>query len=472
METAPSAGAARLTEEPLLRATVRFGLPLVVAMGLGAVFNLVDLWVVGMLPVPGEALAAVAGVGIASTVNSIFPIIFNGIVNAMLALIARHHGLGNRSRANLAAGQGLVLTLILSVLFGVPPWLFAEPICRALGARGSVVAPASDYLAIMSAGTITMFLLLHVTGAMRAVGNSTVPVLLLVGSNVLNVAFDFWWVLGGWGVPALGAAGAAWATVASRGLCAALGLALLYRGIGGLRLRRFAWSWGPILTILKVGIPSCGQWVVRMAAAGYLFVFFPIAAAKSGEDLAALQAAFSVCVRLDTLALFSGFGWGAAAATIVGQNLGRGLKERAIQASWIALGLNMAMMLLFAGAFVLFAEPLIGFMGFDQGAGSGGDVLRISRTYLTISVSSYVFLAVALVLSQALAGAGATGFPLVLECLVYAVAAWPLGRHAAENADVLGLRGLWLAAVALHLAVAVAYVVWFRLGTWASKELK
>lgn len=470
MDIAPSAGYARLTEEPLLRGTVRFGLPLVVAMGLGAVFNLVDLWVVGKMPIPAEALAAVAGVGIASTVNSIFPIIFNGIVNAMLALIARHHGLGNRSRANLAAGQGLVLTLILSVLFGVPPWIFAEDIVRLLGAQGDVVGPATDYLAIMSAGTITMFLLLHVTGALRAVGNSAFPVILLVGSNVLNAGLDVWWVLGGWGVPAMGAAGAAWATVASRGICALAGLALLYRGIGGLRLRRFVWSWGPILTILRVGLPSCGQWVVRMAAAGYLFYFFPIAAAGAGEDLPSVQAAFSICVRLDTLALFSGFGWGAAAATIVGQNLGRGLKQRAIQASWIALGLNMAMMLMFAAAFVLFAEPLIGFMGFDQGGGD--DVLRISRTYLYISASSYVFLAVALVLSQALAGAGATGFPLVLECLVYAVAAWPLGSWAAHNADTFGLRGLWLVAVALHLAVAVAYVVWFRLGTWASKVLK
>lgn len=471
METVPSAAPARLTQEPLFRATVRFGLPLVVAMGLGAVFNLVDLWVVGMLPDPRAALDAVAGVGIASTVNSIPPIIFNGIVNAMLALIARHHGLGNGSRANLAAGQGLMLSIVLGLLFGVPPWIFAEDICRALGASGTVVAPATDYLAIMSAGTITMFLLLHVTGAMRAVGNSLVPVVLLVGSNVLNVALDFWLVLGGWGVEPMGAAGAAWATVISRGVCALAGLALLYRGLGGLRLRRFAWSWRPVMTILRVGVPSCGQWVVRMVSAVYMFLSFPAAARASGEDLASVQAAFSVGVRLDTMALFSGFGWGAAAATIVGQNLGRGLKERATQAAWYALGLNMAMMLLFAGAFVLFAEPLIGFMGFDQ-AGAGADVMRIGRTYLYINASSYVFLAVALVISQAMAGAGATRFPLVLETLAYAVVAWPLCAWAAGAGDLYGMRALWMVAVAVHLAVAIVYVVWFRIGRWADTVLR
>jgi putative MATE family efflux protein len=437
-------------------------------MGLGAIFNLIDLWVVGMMPDP---TAAVAGVGIASTVNSIPPIIFNGIVNAMLALIARHHGLGNASRANLAAGQGLLLTLLLGVVFGVPPWIYAEEICRALGAEGDVVAPATDYLAIMSAGTVTMFLLLHVTGALRAVGNSKLPVILLVGSNLLNVGLDFWWVLGGWGVKPMGAAGAAWATVVSRGLFSVLGLLLLYRGVSGLRLRRFAWSWGSMATILRVGIPSCGQWVMRMVAVGYLMYFIAEAARKAGESVPAAQAAFTVGLRLETFALFSGFGWGAAAATIVGQNLGRGRPDRAVQASWIALGLNMAMMLLFAGAFVLFAEPLIGFMGFDA-RDEGGQVLRICRTYMLVTASSYVFVAVALVISQALAGAGATLFPLVLETIVFGVLALPLGAWAAANADAYGLRALWIVIVGLNLVTAIAYVVWFRLGTWASTVLK
>src|SRR5690348_14148367 len=111
-------------------------------MGLGAIFNLVDLWVVGMLPSP---TAAVAGVGLASTVNSLPPIIFNGIVNAMLALIARHHAMGNHNRANLAAGQGLLLTLLLGAVFGIPPWIWAEEIVVALGAEGDVIGPARDY---------------------------------------------------------------------------------------------------------------------------------------------------------------------------------------------------------------------------------------------------------------------------------------------------------------------------------------
>jgi Na+-driven multidrug efflux pump len=264
--------------------------------------------------------------------------------------------------------------------------------------------------------------------------------------------------------------------VIARAVFAAAGILLLFRGFVGLRLRRFAWRWATMSSILKIGVPSCGQWVIRMMAYLYLVRFLSEAAPKAGEVATQVQAAFGVGLRLDTLALFAGFGWGAAAATLVGQNLGRGLPQRAIEASWIALGLNMAMMLLFAGVYVLFADPLLGFMGFDVGGAASAEeadaVRRIGRTYLYVTSSGYVFLAVAVVLSQALAGAGATKFPFFIDLIAYGVVGVPVVMWAAGNADTLGLRGIWMTAVAGHLAVAVAYVLWFRYGSWARKELR
>jgi putative MATE family efflux protein len=443
---------------------------MVVAMALGALFNLVDLYIVARMDRPEVAVAAVT---IGSLVNSIPMIIFNGIVNAIIALVARFHGLGNLKRANVAAGQGVLLTLLLSVVFGVLPWVFAEEICVALGAKGLVLDPATDYLAIVSLGTFTMFLLMQVTGAMRAVGNSLVPLVLLGGANLLNVILDVWFIFGGLGLEPMGVAGAAWATVVARGLFAGAGLLLLYRGMAGLRLRRWFVRWKMMWTVLKIGIPSCAQWLVRMVSYLYILGFVAKAAPLADKGVTEAQAAFGVGLRLDTLALFSGFGWGAAAATLVGQNLGRGQPERARRASWIALGLNMAMMLVFAALYVLFAEQLLGVMGFDLAANTDAEAVReIGRTYLYVTSSGFVFLAVAVVLSQALAGAGATKFPLLIELIAYGAVGYPFVRWVAGEADRWGLRGLWLAAVALHLAVAIAYVLWFHLGPWARKELK
>ncbi len=484
----PKQPATSLTDVPLLKATLSFGTPLVVAMALGSVFNLVDLYIVARMP---ETQIAVAAVTIGSLVNSIPIIIFNGIVNAMIALVARFHGLGRYGRANVAVGQGLILTIAMSLLFGIPPWLFAEDICIALGAKGPVVGPATDYLAIMSAGTITMFLLLQVTGALRAVGNSLVPLILLGGANLLNVILDIWFIFGGFGLPPMGVAGAAWATIVARAIFCVAGLWLLYRGFKGIRIRRWLVHWKILWQTLRIGIPSCGQWLVRMTAYLYTLKFVDVAAKKIAmataektemavaaiagyqRDLVTdAQAAFGVGLRLDSLALFSGFGWGAAAATLVGQHLGRGRPDRAIRASWIALGLNIAMMLLFAATYVLFADQLLGVMGFDVSADTNSDRVKdIGRTYLYVTSSGFVFLAVAVVISQALAGAGATKFPLLVEIVAYGAVGYPLTQYVAERADVWGFRGVWLSAVAIHLAVAVVYVLWFRFGPWAKKEL-
>ena len=117
---------ALLTEGPLLRATLAFGWPLVAGMAFHSLFNLVDLYIVGQLP---DSDVAIAAATIPSLVNSISMILYNGVVNAGIALVARRTGMGNRRRGNYEAGQGLLLSVILGVVLGVPPYLFARAIC-------------------------------------------------------------------------------------------------------------------------------------------------------------------------------------------------------------------------------------------------------------------------------------------------------------------------------------------------------
>ncbi len=126
------------------------------------------------------------------------------------------------------------------------------------------------------------------------------------------------------------------------------------------------------------------------------------------------QAAFGVGLRLDLLAIFSAFGWGAAASTLVGQNFGRGRADRAARATWVTGGLNIVMMTGIAVSYFTFAPDLIRFFGadreiFDPGgaltAGGFDPVIAIGAGCLRISVFAYVFIAVSLVLAQALNGA-------------------------------------------------------------------
>ena len=85
--------------------------------------------------------------------------------------------------------------------------------------------------------------------------------------------------------------------------------------------------------IFRVAVPASTQWMVRLIA--YL-ALLKIVGAQFGTNA---QAAFGVGLRLDLLAIYAGFGWGMAASTLVGQNMGRGRLDRAARSTWTALAI-------------------------------------------------------------------------------------------------------------------------------------
>lgn len=462
-----------LPDPRLVRRVVLFGIPLVVGMGFHALFNLVDLWIVGKLGT--EALAAVT---IATMINTVPMVICNGISTSSIAFIARHIGFRNLHRANDVMKQSFLLVILLSVILGVIPWIYARDLVVALKAEGGVIEPAADYLAIVSAGTITMFLLMQITAVLRAVGDGLWPMILLVGANLLNIGLDFGLVFGLWGLPRLNAPGAAWATVISRAVFCGLGLWLLFRGKGGLRL-----TWAPLRLklrtmwgLVRVGTPSSAQWVVRLVA--YLAILWIVGDAAVGDPFGkTAQAAFGVGLRLDLFAIFAGFGWGAAASTLVGQNLGRRRPDLAERYTWVAAWLNLAMMSAIAVAYFVFAAPLVRFFGADaEMAGAAGDpngfaeVVAAGSEYLRIIVISYPFVAVSLVFAQALNGAGSTRTPMLIDAAGLLLFQVPLAYHLSRRAD-FGLAGVWWAIVVSNVAMAGVYFLLFRVGRWKKKEL-
>ncbi len=98
-----------------------FGLPLVLGMGFHALFNLVDLWIVGKV-----GTAALAAVTIASMINTVPMVICNGISTSSIAFIARNVGFGNMRRANEVLRQSMLLVFGLSVVFGVLPYIYSR----------------------------------------------------------------------------------------------------------------------------------------------------------------------------------------------------------------------------------------------------------------------------------------------------------------------------------------------------------
>jgi putative MATE family efflux protein len=428
-----------------------FGLPLVAGMGGHALFNLVDLWIVGPL-----GPAAIAAVTIAGLVNSVSMVVMQGVTDGSVAVIARAVGAGDLRRAAEASRQAVLLALVLGVLLGVPPFLFARGLAGAFGAEGPDLDQGTACLEVMSLGSVTMFILMQTGAALRALGSGKAPAILLIGANVLNVPFAFAMVHGRFGAPDLGAVGACWGTVAARGVFAALGLWLLATS-------RLSFRWrGPwiearfLRPLLAVGLPVAGQWFVRIAP---VLVILGIA----GRHGTAAAAAYGIGSRLDQFALFACAGWGAAAATAVGQGLGAGDPRGAARAAWCAVGLGVLWMAVAGVAFHAGAGGIVALVG--HGAGADPAVVRLGEGYVRTVVFGYPAMGIAIVLSMALAGGGSVFLALGIEGAVLLGLQVPLALAAGS------LDRTWWAVVATYWVLAAAYVAVFLRGRWKTKVL-
>jgi putative MATE family efflux protein len=427
-------------------------------MGGHALFNLADLWIVG-----GLGPAAIAAITISSLVNSLPMVLMQGVTDGSVALISRAVGAGDMKRAGDATHRSIVLTLLLGVLLGVPPWFAARHLVAAFGVTGDAAALGTECLRIMSLGSVTMFLLMQACAALRAAGHGAVPAVLLLGANSLNLFLSVGLVYGKFGLPEAGVVGAAWGTVASRGVFAIAGVVLLARSSLRLKWRGPGPGSGFVRSILSLGLPVAAQWTVRLAP---VLVVLGVAGSV-GTDA---SAAYGIGSRLDQLALFACAGWGAAAATAVGQGLGARDPEGAARAAWRAVLFGVVTMVAAGATFAIFAHPLVALVGREGTATT--EVLALGTGYVRTIVAAYPAIGIAIVLAMGLSGGGSVKLALGVEAGILLGLQVPLVLYLAPDGHGGSLHRVWLAVVATYWLLAAAYVAVFLRGHWKQKHVE
>lgn len=468
--------ATHILTAPLGRAVLRFGVPLVVAMALQATFNLVDMFIVSKLPNGTEALAALA---ICDLVAMLATIAGNGVANASVAIIARRDGEGDKAGVSRATAQSISLTIVLSAVFGVIGIFGASFVTGdIMGAKGEVQDLSVAYMQVIVGGSFSILLLLQLVAILRAVGDSRTPMILLIGSNVANLFLTVLMVYGpgeapdifSWGPPVAealgiersGVVGAATSTVISRSAAILLGMLVLVRHGRGLRFpfRDLLPKLADYRALIRIAWPNSAQFLLRI---GVILFFLGILSHKftTAED-SSVVAAFGICVRLETVALFTGMGWGAAASTFVGQNLGFERPDRAYKAGWIAAAYNAVVMVGVLGLFFAYAPDIVAFWD------DSPKVVDAGQEYLRIVGGSYAFLGAAVVISQALSGAGATLSAFVIDVVILLGLLIPITVLFLLLVDMTRLQ-VWLLVAAGNLVSAVAYGFWWHKRAWTQK---
>ena len=417
----------RLIQGPLALEVGRFGTPIALGMGLQTVFNLVDAYVIGRLE-PSVAGPALGAIGICDQLAALGTIVSYGLTVATTALMSRRHGEGDRRGVEEVAWQSLYIVLALSVVFGAAGILGASTLVHGvIGAKGMVATLGTTYLRVMMGGSFSIFLLLHLTSVARALGSSKTPVALLVGANVLNLVLAVLMVYGpgdapgvfAWGppvarllgIPRLELLGAAWATLIARLVVLGPAVWLLIRRFGLFRpSARPAPDRELMRRIIRLGWPSSTQLVVRISA--MLLVHSLVARTFTTEADQAATTALGIVFRLETMAFFVGLGWGSAAQTFIGVNLGAKNPARAKRAGYYAAAYNAVMMGLLALFYLRHGASLVAWFDHEPA------VVRMALTYFRWVGLSYLGLGVGIVLGAAMQGAGATRRVLVLDASV------------------------------------------------------
>jgi putative MATE family efflux protein len=451
----------------------RFGTPLALGMGLQTAFNLVDAYIIGKLE-PEVAGPALGAIGICDQLAALGAIVSYGLTVATGALLSRHQGRNDREEVERVAGQSLLLVLALSVFFGALGVFGAEwLLVSAVGAKGAVAEMGTPYLRVMMGGSFSIFLLLHLTSALRALGSSKTPVALLLGSNVLNLVLAVLLVYGGgpapslfaWGpplaqalgLPRLELMGAAWATLIARTVVLLPLLWILVERHGLLRRRRYFVPLPHVLKVLvRLSLPSSAQLVVRILA--MLFTHALVARAFTTPTDQTATTALGIVFRLETMALFVGLGWGSAAQTFVGQNLGATNTDRAKTSGWYAALFNAVMMAVLAIVYRVFGRDIVGVFDDDP------EVIALALGYFKWVGASYVALGVGVVLGSAIQGAGATRQAFLLDTLVILFLQLPLSLLAVSRASTP--IGLWQTIAVTYVFFALVHAVNYRRGSF------
>jgi putative MATE family efflux protein len=442
------------TSLSLKTAILILAIPMILEMMMESLFAVVDIFFVAKL---GEH--AIATVGLTESVVVLVYAVGFGISMAATALISRRFGEKKYSEAGSAAFQLLIIGGAISVILGILGWIFAEDILRLMGAEPAVVASGVMYSRIIFAGNTAIMLLFLINGAFRGAGQAHHAMRSLWIANGLNIFLDPLFIFGfgtwsGWGLE-----GAAVATTFGRSVGVVYQLYHLFNGKHRLKIinENIEISWEIIKKILGISLGGMGQFLIDSVAW--------IALTRMNAEFGSTAlAGYTIAFRILMFTILPAWGLSAAAATLVGQNLGANQPQRAADAVWITTRYTVIFMASVTGIYLLFASSLAGIFTDIP------EIQAIAAQGLQVIACGYVFFAIGMVLTQALNGAGDTKTPAWINIGVLWFMEIPLAYLLAFTFE-LEYLGIFIAIAFSHSFHSLVTLFIFRKGKWKTREV-
>jgi MATE family multidrug resistance protein len=370
-----------------------------------------------------------------------------GIASMTGAIVAQYVGSGKERHVGRFLWQSIWFAIAMIPLFIAiaiaAPWMF-----RVSGQPDELIGPESTYMRILMIGAVGSVIETGLSGFFSGTQRTRIIMWASVGTGLINVMFDVWFIFGGLGVPAMGIAGAAWASVIAFWFKAVIYGAILigptfdtrYRIRRGCRVDR------KLLTkLMYFGTPAGLQYLTEAG----IFTLIVLQIGQLGDI--PLRAT-TMAINFNMVAFIPLIGVSIAASVLVGHHLTSTGVAGAVVATRSALAIGLAYSMFWAILYVFAPDLLLSFYRLGQSDADTIEAIAIARTLLKF-VAIYVFFDfVQLILAGALRGAGDTWF--VLGSVIV----------ASFTSIIIGMMGVDFAAK--HFEISVLYWWWGIITLW------
>ena len=437
-----------LTEGKVWKVIVRFALPLLVGNLLQQFYNITDSIIVGQF-LGKEALAAVS----ASFFIYYFIIsLVIGVGSGTTVVISQLFGAKQYQKVQLAFSSFFIFMLVGGIILSIAGIIFAEPVFRLTNTPEEVIPQAVAYFRIYIGGTFLFVTFNSIISILRGVGESVRPMLFILITTVLNIAFDLLFILAfKWGIE-----GAARATVVSQGIgmCIALAYVNNTHPLLSIKKQDMLFDWKLFKESLKIGLPTSVQ---QCAIALGLIALLGIVNSFGTNTLTAYGAAG----KIDTIITQAILTLSGALAAFCGQNIGAGRLDRVKKGVQFTMYTNIALGLLTFAAVYLFGNEMMRIFTKDI------DVVAIGKEYLLIIGGFFIVHGALNVYNGALRGAGDTLFPMITSLVCLWLIRIPLAYYLSSW---LGRNGIWWAiGISITIGLIVTFV-YYKMGFWKRRR--
>lgn len=435
----------------------RLALPAILEMTLHTLVWTFDTAMVGRLN--KEAITAV-NLGAQMMFGSLF-ILAGSVGVGVTTLVARNVGAKNYKRASYVSAQGFLLSIIAGLILCFLGIKFAENIFTMIVDDKEVIRLGSSYLRIVLVGGFFNLPLFISNSTLRGAGNTVVPLIAALVADVFNIIGDYVLIFGKFGFPKMGVEGAAIATAISLFLGCMVSLTFLFLGKAGFKIKVseiLKPDLDTIKSLIKLGIPAGMENLMnegsRMVSSFWI------------AQLGTLSyAAHSISVAAESLSFMPGYGFAVAATTMVGQSLGREDVETAEISANKSTKYSIMLMSL-VGLCFLFIPGLIARLFTNE-----LDVSSLAAECIRIGAFEQPTIAIAMVLSGALKGAGDTKGPFYVSMTSNVLVRLPL-IFLIVFIFKLKVTYVWIATVIQFIFEALLMYRRYKKGKWKTIKVE